>query len=46
MVDSSGNRSLRGFKNIGQEFFGEVMPQVEKGNFQCCVEGEFSGSGV
>ena len=25
MVDSSGNRSLRGFKNIGQELFGEVV---------------------
>ena len=25
MVDGSGNRSLRGCKNIGQELFGEVV---------------------
>lgn len=45
-MDGSRNRSLRDAVNIGQDFFGEVVTQVEKGIFECYVEGEFSGSGI
>ena len=46
MVDGSGNCGLGYLKEIGYEFFCEIMAQVEEGNFQSLVQGEFSGSCV
>lgn len=43
-VKGSENRRLGDIEDVGKEFFGEVMPQVEKGNFQGLVQVEGSWS--
>lgn len=43
---SCGDRGLRDLECFCKGFFSEVVAEAEEGDFECCVEGEFSFSGI